>query len=203
MKQSGTFMFSMMVTACLFFAGRLVVGSGEAEVRPLAKSLGVAMINDCKVMGRIEGRTNGVYVVFDFSNPAAGETEIAFHYLVSRTLPTSPMSRMGPRPQTLKTGAVLCHAKPGISSEEILVQEAVPVAVGNTNLVLVSTALTGLTSRLNGELTPETWSLVVSRETIKGVHGWGAVLPAPSDVPLNLDKGEVVLASTVREKAAK
>ena len=196
-------MFSMMATACLFFAGRLVVGSGGAEVRPLAKSLGVATINDCKVTGRIEGRTNGVYVVFDFSNPAAEEKDIAFNYLVSRTLPTSPMSRMGPRPQTIKTGAVLSHARTGNSSEEILVQEAVPVAASNTNPVLVSASLTGLAFRLDQQLTPETWSLVVSRETIKGVHGWGAVMSAVSDVPMNLDKGEVVLASTVQEKSAK
>jgi hypothetical protein len=196
-------MFSMMVSACLFFAGRLVVGSGGADVRPLAKPLGVAMINDCKVTGRIEGRTNGVYAVFDFSNPAAEDKEIAFNYLVSRTMPMSPMSRMGPRPQTIKAGAVSCQAKPGNSSEEVLVQMSLPVAASNPAPVMVSASLTGLVSRFDMQMTPETWSLVISREAIKGVHGWGAVLPATSDVLLNLDKGEVVLASTVQEKAAK
>ena len=69
MKNSGTFIFAMTVTAGLFFAGRIVIGSGEAEVRPLAKSLGSATINDCRITGRIEGRTNGVFAVFDFENP--------------------------------------------------------------------------------------------------------------------------------------
>ena len=49
----------------------------------------------------------------------------------------------------------------------------------------------------------EVWSLVVSREEIKGVHGWGAVGPAASDAAISLDKGEAVLAATVREKTAK
>jgi len=61
MKQSDTFMFAMMVSACLSFAGRLVIGSGDTDTIPLAESLGVATINECRVMGRIERRTRRLY----------------------------------------------------------------------------------------------------------------------------------------------
>ncbi len=203
MKQSNIFIFSMMASACLFFAGRLVVGSGGTDVRPLAKSLGVATINDCKVMGRIEGRTNGVYVVFDVANPSTDEKEIKFNYLASLTPPTSMMSRMGPRPETVKKGTLTYRAKAGNTTEEVLLKESVPVAEvdAKTNTMAAVTAKRPVD--MFRELTPEIWSLVVSREEIKGIHGWGAVQPAASHVAINLDKGEVVLASTIQEKAAK
>jgi len=58
-------------------------------------------------------------------------------------------------------------------------------------------------SKVKMEMTQEIWSLVVSREEIKGIHGWGAVAPAASDAMISLDKGEAVLASTIPEKTAK
>jgi len=204
MKQLRTFVFSMATSACLFFAGLLVIGSGDPDTRPLARSLGAATINECKVMCRIEGRTNGVYAVFDFENPTKEDKEIQFNYLATRIPPMSMMSRMGPRPETVKKGIMECRVKEGHMTEEVLLKEPAPVVSSNMKTNGLTVAANAVVSaRLEMETTPETWSLVVSRGEIKGIHGWGAVAPAASDAMISLDKGEAVLASTVPEKAAK
>lgn len=201
MKESATFVFAVTASACLCFAGRWVIGSGESEVRPLARSRGTAMINECCVTGRIESRSNGVYAVFDFVNPTPVEKEIKFNYLAMRTPPMSMMSRMVPRPETVKKGAVACRVKAGDTTEEVLLKEPVLVipdsAKGEDR---PGTSPTGVAARLELALTPEIWSLVISREEIKGIHGWGAVGPATSDAIFSLEKGEAVLAHTVLEK---
>jgi hypothetical protein len=203
MKQSGTFVFAMTVSACLTFAGRWVIGSGGVDVRPLAKSLGAATINECRVTGRIESRPQGVYAVFEFENPTKAEKEIKFNYLASHTPPASMLSRMGPFPKIVKDGTVEHRLAAGLSNEEVLLKETAPAAPGRTNTseqaggVLV----TGVVAKLGMGMTPEIWSLVVSREKIQGIHGWGAVAPAASDTPISLDKGEVVLAITPQEKS--
>ncbi|MFZ4394320.1 MAG: hypothetical protein ACOYOU_01685 [Kiritimatiellia bacterium] len=204
MKQPHTFMSAMIASTCLFLAGGLVVGSGVLEgnpdVRPLARSLGVATVNDCRVRGRIEGRTNGVFAVFDFENPVKEAKEVRFCYLTTCTPPMSLMSRMGPMPQIVKTGVVTRLVHEGSTSEEVLLKEAVPAPAGDLlaaeKLVVSST---NAAVKIRMEMQPETWSLVVSRETIKGVHGWGAVGPAAADGIIRLDKGEAVLASTIAE----
>ena len=201
MKHSRTFIFALTVSACLCFAGRLVIGSGESEVRPLARSLGAATINDCRVTGRIEGRTNGVFAVFDLENPTKEEKEISFNYQASVTRPASMMSRMGPRPEALKKGTLECSVKEGLRTEEVLVQELAPKVDKADKSLPVTVA--GVPATLGMPMTGEIWSLVVSREEIKGMHGWGAVAPAASDATISLDKGEAVLASTVMEKTAK
>ena len=206
MKHSGTFVFAMTVSACLFFAGRLVIGSGEAEVRPLAQSLGVATLSDCKLTGRIEGRTNGVFAVFDLENPTKDEKEIKLNYLASYIPPMSPWSRMGPMPQTVKTGSLECRVKEGRMTQEVLLQEAVPAtpAAQKDGEALALTMTNVAVNALFSEgMSPAMWSLVVSREEIKGTHGWGAVEPAASDAAISLDKGEAVLANTVVEKPSK
>lgn len=205
MKQSRLFVSAMTVSACLFFAGRMVVGSGGSDARPLAKSLGTATINECKVLGKIESRSNGVYAVFDFENPATDAKTIKFNYLATHTPPMSMVSRMGPRPETVRKGIVDCHLKPGSATEEVLLKEATAMAAtGNSKpgseLLAAGTAAAAKPDML---MTPEIWSLVVSREEIKGIRGWGAVGPAASDAQISLDKGEAVLASTVLDKPAK
>jgi len=192
MKQPGTFAYAMTVSAGLFFAGRLVIGSGAPEVRPLAKSLGTATIQACSMKGRIESRTNGVYAVFVFENPTRDVQEIAFNYLAARTPPMSLMSRMGPRPETVKKGMLAFCLPAGNTTEEMLLKGPDPAA-GH----VATNKVPALAE------TPEIWSLVVSREEIKGMHGWGAVGPAASDAIISLDKGEAVLAVTVQEKPAK
>jgi hypothetical protein len=135
MKQPHTFMSAMIASTCLFLAGGLVVGSGvlegNPEVRPLARSLGVATVNDCRVRGRIEGRTNGVFAVFDFENPAKEAKEVRFCYLTTCTPPMSLMSRMGPMPQIVKTGVVTRLVKEGSTSEEVLLKETAPDPAGD------------------------------------------------------------------------
>ena len=201
MKQSVTFVFALTVSACLFHAGRLVVGVDEPYIRPLAKSLGVATINECKVRGRIEGRTNGTYAVFEFENPTKEEKAIKFNYLATRTPPMSMMSRMGPRPETVKKGTIGCSVKEGCMTEEMLLKEPAPAIPSQAKAdAPAGVAVTGVAAKAEMELTREIWSLVISREEIKGIHGWGAVGPAASDATINLDKGEAVLASTIQEK---
>ena len=201
MRHSGTFVFAMTVSACLFFAGRLVIGSGGSDVRPLAKSLGVATINECRIMGRIEVRTYGVYAVFDFENPTQAEKDIKFNYLATRTPPMSMESRMGPRPESVKKGTLECRLKEGRTTEEVLLKESAPSTAPADERT--ATSITGLAAKVRMDLPPEIWSLVISREEIKGIHGWGAVGPAASDAMISLDKGEAVLASTILEKTAK
>lgn len=201
MNQSKTFLFALTVSACFTFANRLVIGSGGPDVRPLAKSLGAATINECKVMGRIESRPQGVYAVFDFENPADTEKGIAFNYMASRTAPMSRFSRMGPRPETVKKGSLECRAKAGHTTEEVLLKEAAPASSEPAKPEAGAGILaTGVVARMEKEMTPEIWTLVVSREEIKGIHGWGAVGPAPTEAAISLDKGEAVLAVTVPEK---
>lgn len=202
MKQSRTFVFAMTASACLFFAGRLVIGSGAHDVRPLAKSLGVATVNECRVMGRIESRTNGgVYAVFDFENPAREEKDMKFNYLATHTPPASMMSRMGPRPEEVKRGIIECRVKQGSTPVEVLLKEPGPAVPGGADDGPVVPG-TGVTANAAMTMTPEIWSLVISREEIKGMHGWGAVAPAASDAIISLDKGEAVLAGTILEKRA-
>lgn len=204
MKQSVTFLFAMTVSACIFHAGRMVVGIDEPGIRPLAKSLGEATIDECKVRGRIESRTNGVYAVFDFENPQKDEKTVEFHYLAARIPPMSLMMRMGPQPETVKKGVVNRSVKAGNIVEEVLLKGPDPVFSDRSNTnAQVSGSATGVAARLKMELSPETWTLVVSRKEIKGAHGWGAVGPAASDAIISLDKGEAVLAGTVREPTTK
>ncbi len=206
MKQSETFVFAMTVSACLFLAGRLVIGSGEAEVRPLAQPLGVATINECRMTGRVEGRTNGVFAVFDLENPTQEEKEITLNYLATCTPAMSFASRMSPMPKVVNKGVLQCRVKTGRLTQEVLLQATVPVPqvaakAGETGVPLgTNVAANVLFSRA---MSPEMWSLVVSREAITGVHGWGAVEPAASDATISLDKGEAVLANTVLEKPKK
>jgi hypothetical protein len=195
-----------MVSACLFLAGRLVIGSGEAEVRPLAQPMGVATINECRLTGRVEGRTNGVFAVFDLENPTREEKEITLHFLASCTPAMSFESRMGPMPEVVKMGILECRVKAGRLTQAVLLRDPAPAsqvaAKAGGALVPPGTnvAANVLFSRA---LSPEMWSLVVSREAITGVHGWGAVEPAASDATISLDKGEAVLANTVLEKPKK
>lgn len=204
MKHLNTFLFAMTASTCFFFAGRMVIGSGGADVRPLAKSLGSATINDCRLTGRIESRTNGIYAVFDFDNQTAEEKGIKLNYVAARTPSMSPFARMIPMPQTVKKGALECLVKSGKTTEEVLLKEtpSAPPVASKVDAKLAGTA-TNLTARLEMLTTPEMWSLVVSREEIKGIHGWGAVGPAASDAIISLDKGEALLASTMQEKPAK
>jgi hypothetical protein len=201
MNQSGTFVFAMTVTACLTFAGRMVIGSGGADVRPLAKSLGAATLNECRVTGRIESRPQGVYAVFYLENPTTTDKEIRFNYLATCTPAMSPFSRMIALPEAVKKGTVERRLNSGNTTEEILLKETAPVASdltrtnGHPELMA-----TGAVIKAVMETTPEIWSLVVAREEIKGIRGWGAVNPAAFDAPLSLDKGEVVIAITAREK---
>ena len=201
MKQSSTFISAMTASACLFFAGRLVVGSGAPDVRPLAKSRGAATVNECMVRGGIEGRTNGVYAVFEFENPTKAVKDITLHYLATRVPPMSMMSRMGPRPETVKKGTLVLSLNEGHATEEVLLKEAAPAAPSDAKTG-ARPASTGTAGPAKPEMAPtaETWTLVVSREEIKGIHGWGAVGPVPSDGAISLDKGEAVLASTVPEE---
>ncbi|MEI6807906.1 MAG: hypothetical protein WCN95_04230 [bacterium] len=204
MKHLNTFLFTMTASTCFFFAGRMVIGSAGADVRPLAKSLGSATINQCRLTGRIESRTNGVYAVFDFDNQTAEEKNIKLNYVAARTPPISPHSRMMSMPQTVKKGALECIVKAGKTTEEILLKEtpSAPPVSSKEDAKPDGTA-TGVTARLEMLTTPEMWSLVVSREEIKGLHGWGAVGPAASDAAISLDKGEALLASTMTEKPEK
>lgn len=204
MKHLNTFLFAMTASTCFFFAGRMVIGSGGADVRPLAKSLGSATINDCRLTGRIESRTNGIFAVFDFDNPTMDEKNIKLNYVAALTPPMSPHGRMMPMPQTVKKGALECIVKAGKTAEEILLKETPPAppVSSKVDAKLVGTA-TGVSAKLEMSMTPEIWSLVVSREEIKGIHGWGAVGPAASDAIISLDKGEALLASTMQEKPAK
>jgi hypothetical protein len=191
MNHPKTFVLAMTVTACFTFANRLLIGSDESDVRPLAKSRGVATINECQVRGRIESRPQGVYAVFEFENTTEAEKEIKLNYLATRTAPMSMLSRMGPRPETVKKGTLECHVKTGSTTEEVLLKEQAPAKA--------EMPATGGVAKVEMKMTPEIWSLVVSREEIKRIHGWGAVGPAASDATISLDKGEAVLAVTVPE----
>lgn len=202
MKQSVTFLFAMTVSACIFHAGKMAIGTDTYAVRPLAKSLGVATLDECKVRGRIESRTNGVFAVFDFENPGEDEKSIEFHYLATRVPPMSPLSRMGPRPETVKKGIFGNSIKQGSSAEEVLLKGPDPVIPAQTNMP-AGGSVTGLTAKLKMELSREIWTLVIARQEIKGVHGWGAVGPAASDATISLEKGEAVLASTISEATTK
>ncbi len=202
MKQSATFVFAMTVSACLFFAGRLVIGSGEGAVRPLAQSLGVATVSECKLTGRVEGRTNGVFAVFDIENPTQEEKDIKLNYLASCIPAMSFESRMGPIPKTVKKGTLECSVKEGRMTQELLLQEAVPappVVQKEGEAPVPAGTNVAANVLLSREMAPSMWSLVVSREEIKGTHGWGAVGPAAADATISLDKGEAVLASTLLE----
>ena len=207
MKQPNTFVSAMTISACVFFAGRFVTGSGATDgvptVRPLAKSLGAATVSECRVRCRIEGRTNGVYAVFEFENPTKDAKELGLHYLATRMPPMSMLSRMMPRPETVKKGTVARLVNAGNSTEEILLKEpapTVPVDSGTVEGPARSNATVSAKSEKG--LPPEVWSLIVSREEIKGIHGWGAVGPAATDGTISLDKGEAVLASTIPERKA-
>lgn len=200
MKPVQTFLFSMTSTAALVIAGQFVIGSGETGTRPLAKSLGVATVNECKVTGRIESRTNGVFAVFDFENASPQEKEMKLNYLVTLTPAMSMMSRMMPQAKPVKKGTLEYNVKSGHTTEDVLLKEPDPVpapdpATTNALSRISASALKGI------GMQPEIWTLVVSRGEIKGLHGWGAVVPTPSDSVINLDKGEAVLASTILEKA--
>lgn len=200
MNQTQTFLFAMTVTACVTLANRLVIGSAESEIRPLAKSRGVATLDDCQVTGRIESRPAGVFAVFDVDNPTTIEKDITFHYLATRTPPASPFSRMGPRPETVKKGVLELRLKNGRTTEEILIKEPAPAALEPATAGGLSAAsATGNVARLARDLSPEIWTLVVSRQDIKGARGWGAVGPSASDALISLDKGEAVLAVTLQD----
>lgn len=202
MKHLNMFLFAMTVSACIFFAGRLVIGSGSSEGRPLAKSLGAAAINECNLTGRIEGRANGVYAIFDIDNPSKDDRPVNFHYAVTRMPAMSMLSRMMPRPEIVKKGVISCQAKTGHATEEVLLKEAAPSAPGSAMVAGNPAASTNVIAAMDKFMTPESWSLVVSRGEIREIRGWGAVAPAVSDSVISLDKGEAVIASTIKEKQA-
>lgn len=201
MNQTKTFAYAMILTACFTFANRLVIGS-DPDIRPLAGSRGVATISECQVMARIESRPQGIYAVFSFENPTTVEKPITFNYLASRTPPMSKFSRMIPRPEIIKKGTLALQVKAGSSTEDVLLKDTTPAGSGLQKTdEEYGTPGTDTVVNVKTEMTQEIWTLVVSREEIKGIHGWGAVGPVPSDAPISLDKGEAILAVTIQEKS--
>lgn len=203
MKETRLFLTALLTTACLTFANRWLIGSDSPQGRPLAPSRGAASLEGCLLTGRIEGRAEGVFAVFEIDNPEAGAKEIAFHFTAARTPAMSPFSRMMPRPETVKADTVLLTAPNGRTSTEVFLEGPPPTGkepgtspASRPEAGRMSMA-TGTATVLEAALTPPVWTLAVSREKLARVPGWGAVAPVPASGAVPLDKGAVVLAVTL------
>ncbi len=196
MKNVSAFIFAMAGTACLFFArGFVTADSDNIAGRPVANSLGAAIVDDCEIRGKLVARDDGTYAVFDIVN-SASDTEIKFNYAAYCMPAASMVSRMMPVPVMTKQGTVDLCIKCGESvTKEYLIREDKPAAAEAGKKETAGTQWKKITESA-GLKSPDMWWLMIGREEIKSAKGWGAVGPSVTSEGIRLDKGMAVLAST-------
>ena len=155
-------------------------------------------MDGCEISGKLVSEDGAVYAVITTGNTTEEQRAVEFNYAVSTMPPGSRMSRMMPIPKQIKKGSCTVKLDRGKRTvEKILVSEARPAAK------LPSAATAGIArikvakATLAGPVPAATWTLTISRGKVVGLGGWGAVPPPKGPKEVALDKGSVVLASTI------
>jgi len=193
------FALAAALTACLSYSSRTVIGADPKATlqRPLALS-GKALVDGCEVTGRLIRKDDGVYAVLDCSNTTDKDTTVQFNYAVHCTPASSPFMRMLPMPSMIHQKRFDCRiAGRERKQTEILVKKEDRPAAEKPKDVVAQVAVLPNPPGLN----PESWSLAISREEVKGAPGWGGSAPAAANNPRGtvLDKGVCVLARTLED----
>ena len=199
MKDVTVFMLSMVLAAGIVYPGRSVdAGTGAKMERPVAVSTGTVLMDDCRITGQLVRRDDGIHAEIEVVSDKDGTAEFDLHYAGYCLPATSPLSRVMIMPQEVKKGSVHVKLACGEThTESILIQErtqpegeTATVAGTQSNALQVAAM----------PMTPETWTLSVSRKEIpKGSGGWGASVPAVATGSVVLSEGIAVLARTTQE----
>ncbi len=188
MKYMNTFLMSMAVSTCIFTAGQII----NADSTSLFSGSKVS-IDECDIKGQLVREDDGIYARFTVANETGSDKSMRFYYAANHTPASSRMSRMGPRSNRVKGDECKLEISAGNTETiEILIKKEARTPV---------LAIAGGTEKT---MSPEYWSLMVAKDPIKVVQGWGAVIPAVAVENVKLEKGTAVLDSgEVKESAAK
>jgi hypothetical protein len=192
MKDSRLFSYVMIGTACMGFAGHMLTADGRSEVsRPIARSLGVAVVDNCNVTGEVVRGKDGIYAVISVENPTDKPQEVAFQYAVNHKGAESFMSRMIRMPTAKKKGSHAVMVKAGATESAKILVEAIVPSTNSTDSAKIVIPL---------KVTrPETWNIVISKGETKSTIGFGASAPGIREAKVELVEGQLMIARTVIE----
>ena len=177
------FLVTCVAVVSVGYAGGFTAADADAvSARPLAPPAGVVEIDGVRLTGRLVEDGGKAAILFSAHNPTDRDVQVNFRYAAFHSGPQMMFSRMMSMPDQIASDECLLVAEAGQSVELSVPLEKPKVA----KIPAVEREM----------WSPESWSLVVSRQEIGPDAVWGAAPPTPGEDVVSLGGLQIVLASS-------